>query len=392
MSKFPPSPCSQVWDNLIASLPGAHFLQTAEWSQVKAQVGWKPFYLVWGTEDGKTSLYINQWPAHISVSAAALVLQRELKLGGFSARLRMLYTPKGPLLDWENESLKERVLIDLQIFARQENAIFIKIDPDVIIGHGEPGSEPIQEKSTAAAVQKYLETNGWRFSTDQVQFRNTVLLDLTGSESELLERMKQKTRYNIRLASRKGVAVRPGTAADYPQLYRMYAETAVRDGFIIRDEAYYQMVWSIFNRSPSQTLSNNPRAYPLIAEVDGEPVAALVMFAFAERAWYLYGMSRESHREKMPNYLLQWEAIRLARENGCRIYDLWGAPDTFNDTDSMWGVYRFKEGLGGQVARFLGAWDYPAHRITYRLYTQTLPRLLGLMRRKSKEKTRQFVG
>jgi lipid II:glycine glycyltransferase (peptidoglycan interpeptide bridge formation enzyme) len=196
--------------------------------------------------------------------------------------------------------------------------------------------------------------------------------------------MKQKTRYNIRLSERKGVSVRKGDAQDLPLLYRMYAETSVRDGFVIRDEHYYLTLWNSFLQ---QGL-----AQPLIAEVEGEPVAGVMIFLFGERAWYLYGMSREAHREKMPSYLLQWEAMRLAKARGCREYDLWGAPDVFDESDSMWGVFRFKEGLGGRVVRTAGAWDYPSRPLLYTLYTRVLPAVLDRMRSRRQARTRQEVA
>jgi lipid II:glycine glycyltransferase (peptidoglycan interpeptide bridge formation enzyme) len=94
-------------------------------------------------------------------------------------------------------------------------------------------------------------------------------------------------------------------------------------------------------------------------------------------------MSTAAHREKMPNALLQWQAICRAKAAGCTVYDLWGAPDEFSEEDPMWGVYRFKEGLGAQVVRTLGAWDYPVQPRIYRWYTQVLPRILAVMRRRA---------
>jgi lipid II:glycine glycyltransferase (peptidoglycan interpeptide bridge formation enzyme) len=102
-------------------------------------------------------------------------------------------------------------------------------------------------------------------------------------------------------------------------------------------------------------------------------------------------MSKDAHREKMPSYALQWEAIQRAREAGCQVYDLWGAPDVFDESDSMWGVYRFKAGLGGDVVRTIGAWDLPMRPLYYRLYTQVLPRVLGIMRRRGKARTQQAL-
>jgi lipid II:glycine glycyltransferase (peptidoglycan interpeptide bridge formation enzyme) len=241
-----------------------------------------------------------------------------------------------------------------------------------------------------------LQRRGWEFSSDQIQFRNTVLIDLTSSEEQMLLRMKQKTRYNIRLAEKKGVSVRGGTQEDLPMLYRMYAETSVRDGFVIRDEGYYMTVWELFMSGAtsrrSQIPDHVPFAEPLIADVNGEPVAAIFVFYFAHRAYYVYGMSRDVHREKMPTYLLQWEAMKRAKANGCIVYDLWGAPDVFDESDSMWGVYRFKEGLGGQVVRTLGAWDFAPSPLWYKMYSEIIPRLLDVMRSRGKTRTKQSIG
>ena len=324
--------------------------------------------------------------------AAAMVLKRSLPVGGFAKKMCVLYLPKGPLMDWEAAVLRRRVLDDLQAFAKQQGAIFIKGDPDVRLGTGVPGSAEAVEFRGGQQVRDELVRRGWKFSPDQIQFRNTVLVDLAPSEDELLGRMKQKTRYNLRLAQKKGVTVRAGTPADLPLLYRMYAETSVRDGFLIREEGYYQTVWRTFGSLPLSDASQQPFSEPLIAEVDGQPVAAISLFYFAGQAIYLFGMSRETHREKMPNYLLQWEAMRRAKALGCRVYNLWGAPDEFNEQDGLWGVFRFKEGLGGTVSRTIGAWDFTPNPLLYRLYTQILPRLMDIMRSRGKQRTRQSLG
>ena len=359
------------WNTMLASLPGAHVLQTWEWGQVKTAYGWKALPYTW--QDGRGQ-----------VVAAALILQRSLSIAGLPTGLRVLYVPKGPVFDWNNASLRPRILNELAVLARQQGATFIKIDPDVRLGTGEPGLPGAQENPVGQQVQWELISSGWRFSDEQIQFRNTVLVDLRPDEGALLANMKPKTRYNIRLAGRKGVVVRKGSQADFDILYRMYAETSLRDCFVIRTQAYYFRVWSIFMKAGMADV--------LIAEVGKEVVAAVFVFRFAQKAWYLYGMSSQAHREKMPSHLLQWEAIRLARAAGCTVYDLWGAPDVFDESDPLWGVYRFKSGLGGQVVRTLGAWDLPLRPTIYRLYTHTLPRLLDWMRRRGKERTRRLMG
>lgn len=384
-------PTTSKWDALIAALPEPHLLQTAEWAQAKTYVGWEPFYLVWAEHQDEIHWHVNQLPANHTIRAAALVLQRNIHVGGFSAQMCILYVPKGPLLDWNDIPLRDRVITDLQRFTKSQRAIFLKIDPDVCLDTGDFEHKESDIDKTGPSLQLYLLSNGWHYSPEQIQFRNTMVIDLSASETVLLEQMKQKTRYNIRLADRKGVTIRHGTPEDYPLLYRMYAETSLRDNFTIRHEAYYHHVWNSFP-PPHDVSPSQPCVQSLIAEVSGEPIAALILFIFARKAWYLYGMSRQIHREKMPNYLLQWEAIRLSKSLGCKVYDLWGAPEVMDNTDPLWGVYRFKEGLGGNRIRFLGAWDYPVKPVLYKFYTQTMPGILNIMRRHGQRKIFRSSG
>lgn len=327
------------WNSVLATVPTAHVLQTWEWGQFKARHGWTPRYVLWQDETGQPQ-------------AAALILRRQLG----SLPLRILYAPKGPALDYDNPALLEAVLRDLETLTRQARAILIKIDPDVASG-------------------KWQVAGGrWVESREQIQFRNTMLIDLTQTEEALLAAMHQKARYNIRLAARKGVSVREGNLNDLDLLYAMYRETAQRDGFIIRPPAYYRDAWGSFMQAGL--------AQPLIAEAEGQPIAALILFYFARTAYYFYGMSRNVQRDKMPNHLLQWEAMRWARLHGCTRYDLWGAPDTLDESDPMYGVYRFKHSLGAQLVQHIGAWDWPASRLLYWLYSVARPYVIELMHKR----------
>jgi peptidoglycan pentaglycine glycine transferase (the first glycine) len=359
------------WNDKIAHLPGASILQTQEWAEIKRITGWEAFPQLWRDEAGE-------------ICAAAMVLERTVGPRRLPLKARVLYIPRGPLMDWQDISLRRRVLDDLQALAHKRGAIFLKMDPEVMLGWGIPGGADGAENPSGHEITSELKTRGWLFSDEQIQFRNTVILDLQGGEDEWLARMKQKTRYNLRLAQRKGVSVRVGTLADLGTLYTMYAETSLRDGFVIRPETYYRTVW--------KTFIEQGICAPLIAEVDGQAIAGLVLFTYAGKAWYIYGMSRDENRDKMPNYLLQWEAMRLAKARNAIVYDLWGAPEVFDESDSMWGVFRFKEGLGGKVIRTMGAWDYPTSPILYRLYTRILPRLLDVMRSRGKDRTRKEVS
>lgn len=355
------------WHARLADLPAPHLLQTWDWGEFKARYGWSPRRFTW--ERGGQTL------------AAAAILRRAAGLPTFF-RLpsSILYVPKGPLLQWQDAELRRQVLGEIEDLARREKAIFIRMDPDVILGRGIPKTPNDRPDPFGVQVMEELIRRGWRPSSAQVQFRNTIWLDLRRPEAALLAAMKQKTRYNVRLAEKKGVRVRLGGQADLDLLYRLYAETSVRDGFVIRSPGYYLDAWGAFIAASL--------AQPFIAEVEGEAVAAIIVFHFGSMAAYLYGMSRYAQRDKMPNHLLQWEAIRWAKAQGCPVYDFWGAPDEFNETDRLWGVWRFKEGFGGEVIRTLGAWDYVVAPLPYRLYTHILPRVLDAMRRWGRRQTK----
>jgi peptidoglycan pentaglycine glycine transferase (the first glycine) len=384
MIPYTGSPSS--WNELIQSLPHTHLLQTWEWSQVKSKYGWQSMPFVWhGLADTGSESYSGP------IVAAAMILKRAIPISGFAKKICVLYIPKGPLIDWDEIVLRDRVLNDLNTFAKRQGAIFIKIDPDVQLGLGVPEAVQALEFANGHSVCSSLAQKGWMFSQDQIQFRNTILVDLSLSESDLLKRMKQKTRYNIHLAQKKGVTVRTGRIGDLSLMYHMYAETSLRDGFLIREEGYYQTLWRSFMSALPSATQRQPFTEPLIAEVDGEPVGAISIFYFAQKAIYLFGMSRANHREKMPNYLLQWEAIRRAKELNCKVYDLWGAPNDFNKEDGLWKVYRFKEGLGGTVSRTIGAWDLTPNKLFYAIYTQFLPRWMKIMRVRGLKRTQQSL-
>jgi len=331
------------WNKIVLDLPMPHVLQSWEWGLVKRQHNWEPTRLVWMDQEHPV--------------AAAQILRRALP----GTPWGVAYVPKGPVLDYTNATLLDRVLTDLEQYARHQRAILIKIDPDV----------------NRPEVKDTLLNRGWRTSGEQIQFRNTALLDVTPSEQDLLMAMKSKTRYNIRLSGRKGTIVRPGDVQDIEMFYEMYAETGERDGFLIRPLGYYRDAW--------QTFIEAGLAQMLLADVEGETVAGVILFRFGATAWFMIGASTDVHRNCMPNYALQWEAIRWAKSVGCTVYDMWGAPNVLEPEDALWGVWRFKEGFGAQFAPHIGAHDYPALRLLYWAYKIVLPRYLQLLRRRDRE-------
>ncbi|MCA9958009.1 MAG: peptidoglycan bridge formation glycyltransferase FemA/FemB family protein [Chloroflexota bacterium] len=346
-----------TWAQALAKLPHAHALQSWTWGAFKARWGWQML-------PSLMTIAESSWEP----VAAAMILKRQAPRLPFS----ILYVPRGPALNYNDRPLRSQVLAQLEKIARQERAIFIKIDPEVVLAWGEEGERP---SPLGSSLHKELRQRGWRFSADQIQFRNTVELPLEMDEEALLANMHSKTRYNIRLAARKGITIRRGTPADFPAIVNMYQETAVRDNFTIRPEEYYLDAW--------QSFYDAGMAQPLLAEFEGDPIAAVVLIRFGERVIYMYGASTEKERNRMPNHLLQWEAIRWAKEQGAAVYDFWGAPNDFVETDSMWGVWRFKQGFNGEVVRHIGAWDYPARPFWYWLYTAVMPKYLNFLRSKN---------
>jgi lipid II:glycine glycyltransferase (peptidoglycan interpeptide bridge formation enzyme) len=283
--------------------------------------------------------------------SGALVLYRRLPAG----LGHLAYVPKGPLVKWGDEGQVTTLMSTLDRTARSHGAIALTIEPDL-------PDDPVHRER--------LRVLGFRPSPfGSIQPRRTIIVDIAPSEEVILRALKSKTRYNIRLAGRKGVAVREAAEADLPAFHRLMEATAARSRFGVHSPPYYEAAYRLFV----------PRGWAriLLAQVAGESVAAVMVFALPPRAWYFYGASGDVHREKMPAYLLQWEAIRWAKSLGCTSYDLWGVPDEDEDTleaeftqrhDGLWGVYRFKRGFGGELVRSVGAWDRVYAPTRYRAY------------------------
>lgn len=311
-------------------------MQSRLWGELKGRFGWRATRMVL-LADGRPV-------------SGAQILCRRLPWGQWLA-----YVPKGPIVDWTDRPMAQATLEAVEQAARRSGAAVVIVEPDV---------------QDDASLATWLRSLDWR-PTRPVQPRSTIVIDLADDEA-LMAQMKPKWRYNIRLAERRGVTVREGTEEDLPAIYELMKETAQRDGFAIHVRDYYETAYRLF--APGQ------RAVWLLAEHEGRLLAAIVVFAHGERAWYFWGASSTHGRQVMPNHALQWAAMRWARERGCRRYDLWGIPDevgcdpdaiTAEDLrrgDGLWGVFRFKQGFGGQVVRFVGAWEKPISPLGYALY------------------------
>jgi peptidoglycan pentaglycine glycine transferase (the first glycine) len=329
------------WRKTLENLPNAHILQTPEWGDLKAAFGWQVHHVL------------------LEGYLGAQILFRPLPIG-----LSIAYIPKGPV--WLNPSdpapLKtdrffqddehwKHFLNDVCVLCKRKRSIFLKIEPDIALRSGD----------------KFPAPPHFHVSDKSIQPQQTLFIHLHGDEDILLSRMKQKTRYNIRLAEKKGVIVH--NSNDIETFYDMYQETAIRDSYHVHCMEYYQKAYDLFHPRGECEL--------LFAEHDGEKLASVMLFKRGNRAWYFYGASVNHKRAYMPAYLLQWHAIRWAQANQCDVYDLWGVPDVSESeleksftqrSDGLWGVYRFKRGFGGEIIRSPGPWDKPLIPAFYQLY------------------------
>lgn len=312
------------WQEFLRQHPEAHLLQKAEWGDLKTGFGWRT----------RRAAIKN---------CGAQVLFRQLPLG-FSVG----YIPRGPVGTPSPEFWKE-----VDRLAKLERAVFLKLEPDI---WGE--LDDAQARNLLPGFQR---------SPHSIQPPRTIVVDLKCGEDEILARMKQKTRYNIHLAERKGVVVQP--CSDLGVFNALMQATGNRDGFGVHNRAYYQRAYDLFHSSGTCEL--------LLASFEERPLAALMVFACGSRSWYLYGASNDEERNRMPAYLLQWRAMQWALSKGCTSYDLWGVPDADEEfleagfetrSDGLWGVYRFKRGFGGDLMRASSAFDRVYHPLLYRLY------------------------
>ncbi len=329
------------WEEFLSHYPEAHLLQTGAWGTLKSSFGWSARRLAVGI--GQDRLPIG-----------AQILFRNLPLG-----LSLAYIPKGPIVGGQGQLDWRAFWTEIDQLCIQLKAVFLKVEPD--------GWEMSTKDSNEVSTEDEAFQFGFRPGSQSVQPRRTLVVDLTGDEEHLLSQMKQKTRYNIRLALKRGVMVH--ASADLDAFHRLIQVTAGRDAFGVHNLVYYQHAYELFHPHGQCEL--------FLAEYEGTTLGGIMVFARGTRAWYFYGASADEHRDLMPTYLLQWEAIRWARALGCTTYDLWGVPDVeegnleanfANRTGGLWGVYRFKRGFGGKLQRSLGSWDRVYRPIIYTLY------------------------
>lgn len=305
--------------NFLQSHPKGHFLQSPEWARVKTE--WKNEVVLSLDKDGK-------------IKGSMSLLIRPFK--GITS---MMYSPRGPVCDpHDKETFKDLVDQAKEVAKKNKSFIFV-LDPDI------PSSDE-EFKNIAKDIGFKISEDAKDFS-QMIQPRYVFRLNVKDkTEEELMASFHEKWRYNIRLAGRKGVEIVEGGREDIKTFHDIMLTTGVRDNFLIRPVEYFEKMYDELA----------PKGYMklLMAKYQGEIIAAVIPIIYGNKVWYLYGASSNEHRNVMPNYLLQWEQMKLALENKCDIYDFRGVSGHVDESHPQYGIYKFKKGFNGDFVEFVG--------------------------------------
>ena len=322
-----------TWDAFVCAQPRAHLLQLSRWGDLKSKFGWGSQIVALSDESG--------------IQAGALVLLQRLPYGAG----KMAYVPMGGYAS--DAALLPRLW---EAIRRETGAAFLKLEPGYFAAGGEPD----------------LAGSGFQLSPQTIQPPSTIIIDISGDDDTILRRMNQGTRRKIRKSLTNGVVYKEGGRADLHEFGSLMQQTGERNTFGVHSAAYFEAIYDLFMPNYGALL---------LAVHDGELLAAIMVFALGDTAWYLYGASSRVKGNLYATYGIQWAAIQWAKNRGCHYYDLWGVPDfdeatleaQFKDrTDGLWGVYGFKRGWGGEVRRTLGAWDKAWNPLVYTTYRAAL--------------------
>ena len=303
------------------SHPKGNFAQSSYWAKQKPM--WEWVALASRGDDGRIR------------GTISMLIRRAIPALPYT----IAYSCRGPVCDIHDQATIAELIEGAKQTAKEHKAYVLKIDPDV------PSSEP--EFSDCLHALGFVSREGGK-GFDALQPRYVFRLALNGrTEDELLASFHQKTRYNIRLAARKGVEVRVCGKEMIPAFSELMLVTGVRDGFVTRQPEYFAAMLD--------NLGEHCRLY--MAFHEDEPIAGTLAIWYGDKVWYLYGASSNEHRNLMPNYLLQWEMIRWAVEKNCRIYDFRGVPGLVPEDHPLYGLVKFKRGFNGDYTEFVGEMD-----------------------------------
>ena len=317
------------YEAFVQSHPKGNFVQSYLWGKQKPMWQWDAIAV--RGEDG-------------AIRGSLAVMTR--KVPGIGRTL--MYGCRGPVCDLDDRETFSQLLDGAKALAKKYKSYVIKIDPDV--------------PSSNTAFSSMLQSFGFRAKEggknfEAIQPRYVFRLNVEGkTEEELLANFHQKWRYNIRLAERKGVTVRICGKEMVPAFSDLMLTTGVRDGFVTRKPEYFAAMLD--------NLGEHARLY-MAFDPNDTPIAGTLAIHYGDKVWYLYGASSNEHRNLMPNYLLQWRMIQWAIETNCRIYDFRGVSGDVSEDNPLYGLFRFKQGFGGDFTEFVGEMDLVLSPVIY---------------------------
>lgn len=324
-----PEELADKYENFIQSHPKGHFMQSPGWARVKSF--WKNEIIMVEDENheikGSISLLIRKIPF---------------------LPCTIMYSPRGPVCDPHDSATMKELLDKARQLAKKHKSYALKMDPDIEI-------EDTEFKEMVEKLGCKVSGGIKPYEGVQPRFVFRLYIDKRSPE-EVMKSFHQKTRYNIRLAQRKGVEIRVGTRDDLAEYHKLMVETGIRDKFIIRPRSYYESVYDFLGPEHVKLF---------MAYYEDKPIAGSVAIVYGNKCWYLYGASSNEYRNLMPNYLLQWEMIKLTIESGCEIYDFRGVTGDLDENNPLYGLYRFKKGFNGKYTEFVGMVDYIFNRPLY---------------------------
>lgn len=330
----------EIFNKFLAQAFKGHILQSWEWGDLKGKGEWRPYRILVENEEKQP------------VAAISLLERRIPGLGK-----TIFYAPRGPVGDIYDEKLMDFLFGEVKKLAREKGAIFLKIDPDV--------------SKEDSIFKEYLRTRGFVAAGkgegfEGVQPKFVFRLDLEPDAETLFNNFHAKTRYNIRLALKKGVEIKDNCGKDELSVfYQILKETTERDKFLVRPYSYFEEMWDCLVPSGQMKI--------FMGYYEGKPIAGTLALLFGDKVWYLYGASSNSYRNVMPNYLLQWTMIQWAKENNCKLYDFRGVSGDLSEDNPLYGLYRFKKGFNGIFTEFVGEYDLVFSIPYYKLWTTLEP-------------------
>lgn len=417
------------FNRFIEEHPKGHILQTFEWGKFKS---------------------IHEWDMHLvglkendRLVAASLLLSRELPV----IKKKILYAPRGFVIDFNNTELLSTFTKELQKFGKQMGAIFIKIDPDILLQERDIDGNIIEGGKNNKHIIQNLINLGYKHKGTELNFsgvqpRFSFRLDISGTEKEVFDNFHSKTRYNVRLAEKKGIEIIEGSREDLVKFTEIMDVTGKRDGFMTRPLSYFEEMYDSLvptgkmklflakynvskaldialaqeldvvkrrskvekqlqaeNINPEkedklrkqlqQTSEEEASVKERIEELsehkkqfpDGVIVSGAILVLSGDKAWYLYGASDNIYRNLMPNYLIQWEMIRYSKQQGCTLYDFRGISGDLSESNPLYGLYRFKRGFNGDFTEFIGEFDYILSPLFYYAWETLLPKFKKIRRK-----------